>query len=309
MAAPPPPHPLAHLDPCPECGTTFLISPRHCTGEKEPAHEDWWYELCFKKIRPVDPNDECDYFDWCEELGKGKPGEIPYSIGRRCPGLGCQGWRQGRKVNLLCYFGLCKQCCVDAHFTVTGLPACFVKDHNPTRVARAQYAAGPPGPSAQLVALQISERERLDTQNARKADAEEEKKTIEDEEEHELFILVAPYYPRFHPKDCPDLVERFHVDKESFQFFVWPKWDWVTGTPNTPRRDLLSAGGDLYYRSPGVKRAPGMPMRGIRRTLSSFSSDADEGASPAMQRFRSHGWYVDDLYDVPMVPMVQATSS
>ncbi len=96
---------------------------------------------------------------------------------------------------------------------------------------------------------------------------------------------MAPHFPKFHPKDSPDLVDQFQVDSKPFEFWHREKFDWVNASSNTPRRDCESAAvdGKLHYRSKGVKRGPGMPSRGIQRPAEESSVDTER----PFQRFCS----------------------
>ncbi|TFK80355.1 hypothetical protein K466DRAFT_605414 [Polyporus arcularius HHB13444] len=99
-----------------------------------------------------------------------------------------------------------------------------------------------------------------------------------DDADTEPFDVRVPYYPHFHPKDCPDLVKRFKLEENDFQWWDWKRFLWVNGSFTSPYRNIASPGGELHYRTFGVQSAPGMPNRGLKRLRS--PSDADRISVP-----------------------------
>ena len=87
---------------------------------------------------------------------------------------------------------------------------------------------------------------------------------LQDHQDGESFQVVAPYYGWFHPKDAPELVERFGVDKKPFQFYDRALARWLTLSPQSGTR-WVSGLDELHYRSLDVRDAPGMPGMRIAR--------------------------------------------
>ena len=102
---------------------------------------------------------------------------------------------------------------------------------------------------------------------------------LQSDTEGEWFQVIAPYFGWFHPKDAPELVERFAVDQTSFQFFDRGISQWVTLSPSSGTQ-WVSGLDELHYRSLGVEDAPGMPItRGTKRNADGASLSEYAGQS------------------------------
>ncbi|KAI1782226.1 hypothetical protein LXA43DRAFT_1104485 [Ganoderma leucocontextum] len=133
----------------------------------------------------------------------------------------------------------------------------------------------------------------------------------QDNEEGEYFQVIAPYYGWFHPKDAPELVERFAVDQKSFQFYDRVLALWVTLSPTSGTRRVIGLD-ELHYRSLGVRDAPGMPVgRGTKRNAEgttvpdwAVAGSSTGGSIPAMPQSQSRF-----LSPAPTLPPETPTSS
>ncbi|KAI0694811.1 hypothetical protein C8Q76DRAFT_803037 [Earliella scabrosa] len=70
--------------------------------------------------------------------------------------------------------------------------------------------------------------------------------------------LDEALWPRFQPTDSPELVARFKVDQERYQYFDWKLYNWVSASSLVGPRNVLTSG-ELHYRSLGVEYGPNMP--------------------------------------------------
>ncbi len=157
-----------------------------------------------------------------------------------------------------------------------------------------------------LADLQVRERQRIEDTSARRVEDSEEKKIIfvywyhevsvvsvalyvtlsnylvQDNSPRRVYEIAAPLYPKFHPRDSPELVKLYHVDTDSFEFWHKERWDWVNVAPDGPRRDVSKIA-DLHYRTTGVTAAPEMPCRRVRDRADS----SPEECEPAPNRRRT----------------------
>lgn len=83
-----------------------------------------------------------------------------------------------------------------------------------------------------------------------------------------VFQVVAPEYPFFHPKDSTMLVDVLKADVQMFQFFDWRLGRWVYGSLSSPARNVKTSG-ELHYRSIGVQSAPDMPSAAMAEPVAS----------------------------------------
>ncbi|KAI0712631.1 hypothetical protein C8Q76DRAFT_694145 [Earliella scabrosa] len=65
-------------------------------------------------------------------------------------------------------------------------------------------------------------------------------------------------WPKFQPGDSAELVARFKVDTERYQYFDWKLYAWVSASALCGPRNVVTAG-ELHYRSLGVEYGPNMP--------------------------------------------------
>ncbi|EMD32354.1 hypothetical protein CERSUDRAFT_77384 [Gelatoporia subvermispora B] len=137
--------------------------------------------------------------------------------------------------------------------------------------------------------LEREERERVEDGAVSAQYAREQKKVItvfwwpKDDNDLEIYEVVAPDYPWFHPQQSHDLVEQYHVDKTTFQYFDWKRQTWINGSPRSPAQNVrISEVQELHYRSAGVRDAPGMPGRSLKRSASAAGLLGD-GDSPFKQ--------------------------
>ncbi|KAI0692197.1 hypothetical protein C8T65DRAFT_699591 [Cerioporus squamosus] len=258
--------PVGHLRPCPKCGVGVVTVPRLCEGKRTPENIDWWMISCSNYIRPIEPSKHCEWFGWREDIPKGPP---PTGTKETRP------VRRGRGR--------------PSRSTVSQSAASSATVLEPAGLASSTPASGPEPPTT--VAAPVLVKHSMVQAN----DNAEASKTIfvywwpKDDKPRKVYEIVAPHYPKWHPKDSPELVQLYHVDKEMFEWWDRLRWDWVTASPHTARRDVSNAQDELHYRSMGVQRADGMPSRPVRRRRDSSPDISQAGSAQAspMKHVRS----------------------
>ncbi|RPD55524.1 hypothetical protein L226DRAFT_524564 [Lentinus tigrinus ALCF2SS1-7] len=143
---------------------------------------------------------------------------------------------------------------------------------------RAALSATSPAASATLRLLEEQQLQRVADSAIQQSDAADADKTIfvhwwpENDQPSKLYEIVAPYYPKWHPKDSSVLVKLYHIDTEMFEWWDGTRWTWITSSPTTARRDIGFSrktghphATELHYRTLGVVKAEGMPNRAVRR--------------------------------------------
>ncbi len=96
----------------------------------------------------------------------------------------------------------------------------------------------------------------------------------------EGFVLRVPNWPGFHPKDCPELVEDYHLDTETCQYWEPDRRRWLNCTPHTPPRNIKNLE-TLSYRLKGVTEGIHMPLEAYARSTSSSPNKRPLAASLA----------------------------
>ncbi|RPD59426.1 hypothetical protein L227DRAFT_564153 [Lentinus tigrinus ALCF2SS1-6] len=172
--------------------------------------------------------------------------------------------------------------------------------HQPPGAAPASFvvpstAAATAPPSATLRLLEIQQLQHAADSAIQQSDAADADKTIfvhwwsKNDEPSKLYEIVAPYFPKWHPKDSVVLVQLYHVDTEMFEWWDGSRWNWITASPTTARRDISysrkigpALATELHYRTLGVVRAEGMPTRTVRRRSDSSPEPvrSEHGGSP-----------------------------
>ncbi|KZT06846.1 uncharacterized protein LAESUDRAFT_713984 [Laetiporus sulphureus 93-53] len=89
----------------------------------------------------------------------------------------------------------------------------------------------------------------------------------QNDEPADLFFVVAPDYPYFHPKQAKDLYKCFALGTADFQYYDWKIKKWVYSLPDSPCINIKTAT-ELHYRCDGVTTGPGMPVISLKRTTS-----------------------------------------
>ncbi|KZT07865.1 uncharacterized protein LAESUDRAFT_758008 [Laetiporus sulphureus 93-53] len=119
----------------------------------------------------------------------------------------------------------------------------------------------------------------------------------QNDEPADLFSVVAPDYPYFHPKQAKDLYKRFALGTADFQYYDWKIKKWVYGSPDSPCINIKTAT-ELHYRCDGVTTGPGMPVISLKRTTSKAVLDESIERHRSMSSFES----VEDISGPSSLP-------
>lgn len=82
-----------------------------------------------------------------------------------------------------------------------------------------------------------------------------------------MWLVDALRFPYFHPKDSPDLVREFGVDKAVCQYHQWKTGLWINVSPGSPAMNIGGVDRQLNFRTKGVERGEGMPSRGVAQSV------------------------------------------
>ena len=93
--------------------------------------------------------------------------------------------------------------------------------------------------------------------------------------------LTDHEYRNFQVSEIGELVRLYKTDVELYEYFDWPRYAWLHGSATTPPRDCRLAG-ELYYRSHGVTKSPGMPGKAVKHAATAATDVYPHGepASP-----------------------------
>ncbi|KAJ6561923.1 hypothetical protein B0H19DRAFT_1143024 [Mycena capillaripes] len=307
-------------DICPDCEETYLILPTPSVGFHTLDNKGRVYQNCprhtFANKTP------CPFFRWRDDLSPPPWGNIMPSppstpqkkkISAICLSARCSSAPKPRPSHKRCSQKFCKECCLATSVQ------CRVITHNETptpspsslQLVPAESFARMIPPEYGIKIAQNSFDVSLSSRMQSEAYRLESKHTItvkywaEDTKRHFLFIVPAPGYPRFHPKDCEPMTTKIGLPLTTYEILdtaanpldTTPEEEdeWVTTSAPTIVKPNIT----LYMRSPGVEVCLGLRSR--KRALSNvpeppFSPSPSPANTPSPSK-RTRSDLVTNAYE------------